>query len=67
MIIELKENHLRKGMPRNKVLELLGEPDESNSKTDIYDIGASAFGVDLESYQIHYENGVVVSYIISRS
>lgn len=67
MIEGLEKYYLKTGMERAKIHNILGEPDTINGQTDIYDIGVSPFGIDLETYQINYSNDKAVKFYVSRS
>jgi hypothetical protein len=55
MLEALEREHLRRGMPREEVRQLLGEPDSATAAADEYDLGGSPVGVTLESYVIAYD------------
>lgn len=58
---------LRKGMTREEVRQLLGEPDARTEKADIYRMGIAPFGIDQESYQILYDaQGSLTEHRLSR-
>lgn len=54
-VVALERHHLRAGMPRTQVIELLGEPDRSRPGMDAYKLGASPVGVDFETYVVEYD------------
>jgi hypothetical protein len=68
MLGNLKDR-LRPGMTRDEVVALLGEP-EAKEKEDtryVYDLGASAFGVDYEYYVVEFDaDGKVVRHAMTR-
>lgn len=66
MIAALEKYHIRVGMKREQVRDLLGEPDKTLDHADIYDIGASPVGVDLETYRITYSEGMVYEFQVVR-
>ena len=63
------DQHLKPGMNRASVLQLLGEPDytDAESSTDVYRIGRSPYGIDSESYELQYRDDRLESYRLSRS
>ncbi len=66
LVAALERQRLREGMPRDEVRRLLGEPDLSEGGADVYLLGASPVGVDLETYRIDYRQDRVSSYGIRR-
>lgn len=67
-VVALERQHMREGMPRARVIELLGEPDRRGPRSDHYKLGASPVGVDYETYVIEYnDQGQVVRFGIQRS
>lgn len=55
MVVPLeRDGHLREGMARAEVLDLLGPPDRATARNDQYRLGASPVGVDYETYVIDY-------------
>lgn len=68
MLAALERDHLRKGMAREAVRKLLGEPDAATRTADEYDLGRSQVGVTFESYVIEYDaRDRVVSFALRRS
>ena len=55
MLDSLERDHLRTGMLRAAVRQLLGEPDVSSADADEYDLGRSPVGATYESYVIGYD------------
>ncbi|MGO1001257.1 hypothetical protein [Lysobacter sp. CA196] len=56
-VVPLEEGgHIREGMRRVEVAELLGPPDRSTLRNDYYELGASPFGVHFERYAIEYND-----------
>lgn len=51
----LEKHHLRKGMARAQVHELLGEPDLKTRDSDRYFLGVAPMGIDPEEYVITYD------------
>jgi hypothetical protein len=67
MIGALESDHLRKGMARDAVRKLLGEPDAASVTTDEYDLGRSQVGVTFETYLVQYDSrGFVESFALRR-
>ena len=58
------ENAVRVGMPRDEVIQLLGEADSSDAATgiDTYELGVARYGVDEEFFEITYRDGKVASH-----
>lgn len=68
LVVPLERNHLHKGMTRAAVIELLGEPDRRQPRSDHYRLGASPVGIDFETYVIEYdEQDLVTGFGIRRS
>jgi len=67
MIGALEKYHIRIGMRREQIRKLLGEPDSIVDQIDVYDIGVSPFGVDLETFQETYQEGSVSDFRITRN
>jgi hypothetical protein len=67
-VVALERSHMRPGMSRAEVIELLGEPDRRLPRSDHYKLGASPVGVDFETYVIEYDDhDRVTSFGIRRS
>lgn len=49
------EKVLRLGMKRDEVKQILGEPDRAQTNTLEYDIGASPYGIDYESFVLEFD------------
>lgn len=66
MVPDLERKVLQKGMYRETVRKTLGLPEQIKKNADLYDLGASAFGIDYENYVIEYDhdNKVVRFYIV---
>lgn len=60
MISELIDEVLKVGMTRDEVIKLLGPPDSTRDTRELYDIGRSPWGVDLEYLAIDYEDDKLV-------
>jgi hypothetical protein len=58
------EKVVRTSMTRAEVIELLGEPDSSNTETgvDVYELGVSDYGIDEEYFEVRYQDGKVASH-----
>jgi hypothetical protein len=58
MADDLRKNHLRRGMTKEQVIELLGEPDfEKSSKVLKYNLGMwSGIGFDYDSLDIYFDS-----------
>jgi hypothetical protein len=68
MVVALERNVLQKGMRRLEVRAILGKPEQIRHNIDVYDLGASPFGVDYEQYFIEYDKeDKVVKFFIQRS
>ena len=68
MVVELQEKHLREGMSRAEVQQLLGEPDSRQGANEVYELGASPFGASFEYFVIEYDStGKVTQLRITRS
>jgi len=63
-MITALEKHIYIGMPRHKIIELLGSSDIHEPNADIYLLGTSAYGVDYEYYYIYYKNNKVIKFLI---
>lgn len=66
MIYSLEKNYLNVGMSREKIRKLLGAPDKINDQVDIYDIGVSPYGIDMEMFQLFFDKDKLVKFQISR-
>ncbi len=55
MVVALERKHLRTGIARAEVEQLLGAPEQREKDKDVYALGASPVGVDMESYVIEYD------------
>jgi hypothetical protein len=55
MVVALERKHLRAGIARAEVERLLGAPEQREKDKDVYALGASPVGVDMESYVIEYD------------
>lgn len=65
MISELIDTVLKKGMSKDEVTALLGPPDSNRDQLELYDIGRSPWGIDLEYLAIDYdENSLVKAYML---
>lgn len=57
---------LRVGMHRDEVIELLGPPDyttqDGGTATDVYYVGVSPYGIDMEQYNIDYRDGRIIAH-----
>lgn len=62
------EKVLHPGMGRDEVVELLGEPDFSDTSiaTETYELGLAGSGVDEEYYEIRYRDGKLASHRMGR-
>lgn len=60
------EKAIHAGMARDEVIQLLGEPDNSEAatetSTDTYELGVAQYGIDEEFYEIVYQDGKVASH-----
>lgn len=54
MVGALDEGGIVVGAPRSTVRNLLGEPDSTGSRADIYFLGRSATGPGFEAFRIDY-------------
>jgi len=61
MLSEVEERVAPKGTPRAQVVAALGPPDDLTATSDVYTLGAAAFGVDYEQYVIEYDGQGKVS------
>ena len=66
MIFSLEKNYLNVGVSREKIRKLLGAPDEIIGQVDIYDIGVSPMGVDMETFQLSFDKDKLVMFQVSR-
>lgn len=65
MMNSLRNNYKLKGMTKDEVLELLGEPDKSNTKNEFrYYLGYSKLGINTGSLTIKFKNNIVVDYSV---
>lgn len=55
MVSYLEPEVLQKGMDREVVRQILGSPEQIRENADLYDLGASPFGIDYEQYVIEYD------------
>ena len=63
----LEREVLQIGISQETVREILGPPEEAQDNMDLYDLGASPFGIDYEQYVIEYDNEKkVVRFFIRR-
>lgn len=58
------EKTIHAGMSREDVIQLLGEPDDSDAATttDTYELGVAKYGIDEEFYEIVYQDGKVATH-----
>lgn len=66
MLNPIMEDLLKAGMGREEVHELLGPPDSKTEARDMYDIGRSPWGIDLEYLQINYLGDKVQAFFVAR-
>lgn len=67
MLDALERDHLRNGMLRQAVRQLLGPPDVQSAAADEYDLGRSPVGATYEAYVIEYDStGRVVRFGLQR-
>lgn len=68
MMNSLRNSYELKGMTKDQILELLGEP-ETNNKTEFsYYLGMAKRGIDIGTLTIKFnENGKVMDYNVRRS
>lgn len=63
MMNSLRNNFELKGMTKNEILELLGEPSETSTENKFrYYLGYSKRGINTGSLTIRFENNKVVDY-----
>lgn len=55
MVVDLQRVHLRAGMSRAEVQRLLGEPDQQQEFSDVYELGVSPVGIDYEYFIVDYD------------
>lgn len=68
MMNSLRNNYELEGMTKEKVKELLGEPDSQYQNKFNYYLGFAKSGIDVGNLNIFFnENGIVKSYHVLRS
>lgn len=68
MVSELRDKHLRVGMPREAVRALLGAPDADGPQRDTWFLGRSTVGPSIETWVVDYgADGRVVHFGLMRS
>jgi len=56
MTTQLESEILRPGMSRSDVRAVLGAPERTEPRADVYLVGASPLGIDYEMYIIEYDD-----------
>lgn len=65
MMNSLRNNYELKGMTKDEILELLGEPGESSTKNAFrYYLGYSKRGINTGSLTIKFKNNIVLNYSV---
>lgn len=68
MVKDLRDEHLQRGQSKSHIRNLLGSPDAIVEKNDLYTIGVSSFGVDLEDLVLEYnEEGQLTNHYLTRN
>ena len=68
LVTGLEAAGVRPGARREQVRMLLGEPDGTGPDADTYFLGRTKYGIEYETYTIHYSPaGVVTSAQIERT
>lgn len=57
MVVDLQRKHSLEGMSRDDVRKLLGEPDQREGTSEVYELGASPFGPSYEYFVLDYDAG----------
>lgn len=61
MVATLDEAGVRVGASRDQIRAILGEPDSTGPRADIYFLGRSATGPSFDTYRIDYDAGGTVT------
>ena len=67
MAAELRHEILTPGMPRDRVLELLGPPEFEVDGADHYELGRTPLGASYEQLAIVYADGLLVRADLQRT
>lgn len=66
MLGDLMDNHLKKGMPKAKVYDLLGKPDFTKGTWDYYALGRSSYGIDEEFLKLNFSQEELQEFFLAR-
>lgn len=68
MMNSLRNNYELKGMTKDEIIELLGEPESLSQKEFSYYLGMAKWGIDIGTLTIKFnETGKVTNYQVRRS
>lgn len=66
MMNSLRNNYKLKGMTKNQILDLLGEPNSEIKNEFRYYLGSSKFGINTGQLTIKFNNNIVTNFSVSQ-